>query len=1325
MIRKLRIGQRLILGYTIILVFTLATSFFAIAEIDKIWNNTKSLYEHPYAISNLLRDIKLNAINIRRYSLEMVLINDDKEISELEKAITREDALALKSYAEILKLDPQNVKLIEESQLLFQQWKPLRDEVIALLKNDRVDEASEFLRNRNREYVSVLFNQMQSIIDINSRNAELFYKNSENAKNEIFWLLIILLSFSFIVSLILAYYITKSIAEPLIFVLQNIREIAKGNLNNKRLVEGPDEVGQLCQSFNEMQENLYEKAKVAERIAQGDFSAHIIPSGSNDLVADSINLIAENFGLVVKQAQKVAAGDFEAEISGIAKTNPLAIVLTQMLESLKEVVSKARQIAKGDYTGEILPRSKSDELAFSLNQMTAALRTATNQNIIQNRLKTAQNELNEKMRGDLILEEMTKNVITFIAKFTNAQIGAIYLNNEDEKGYQLVGSFAYLHRKGSKTFFNYGEGLIGQAAMEREMITFSELPDDYVRITSGIGDAIPKHILISPFIYEGKTIGVIELGAINEFSSESYEFLNMVMENIAISVVSANNRVKMTKLLEVTSNQAEELQVQQEELKQTNEELEAQTVALKRSEEYLQSQQEELRVINEELEEKTRNLEKQKDQMEKQNGDLEKTRLDLEKKAQELEITNKYKSEFLANMSHELRTPLNSLLILSQTLMENREKNLDDQQVKSAEIIYNSGNDLLNLINDILDLSKIESGKTNISLGNVNINQFTASVRDYFERMIKDKGLKFNVHVAADLPQTIVTDEQRVNQILRNLMSNAVKFTEKGEISLTIFKPEAGEDLSRSGLKPEESIAFSVKDTGIGIPTNKQLEIFEAFQQVDGSISRKYGGTGLGLSITRELTKILGGEIKLSSELGKGSEFIIYLPLHFKEKQMPGQTKEPVARVSSLESVPETKPIAISKPTPVKKSVPEVIIPDDRTSISRNDISILIIEDDVTFAQTLARICKDKGFKNLITSTGEEGIELAKQYLPKGILLDISLPGINGWDVLDTLKNNAETRHIPVHIISGFEETIEAYNKGAIGFLTKPVTKQKLESAIDQIQGYVSKKIKDLLLIEDDKNLQLSIKTLLSAKDIVIDESTTAKEAIEKISNRNYDCIVLDLGLPDMSGFEMLKKLEEEKIKIPPIVVYTGKEISPQENEELQQYTQSIIIKGVKSEERLLDETALFLHRVVDEMPERQKKMLVNLYDKDQMFRGKNVLIVDDDMRNVFAITKVLEASHMKVFMAPNGEKALEALEKNSNIDLVLMDIMMPIMDGYQTMNRIRKNKKFDKLPIIALTAKAMKEDRDKAIAAGANDYLSKPVELQKLFNLMRIWLYQ
>ena len=1272
------------------------------------------LYKESFYVSNSLRDVKVKAVNIRRYMLDITLLNDTRYLNEYDSLINLEEKDIFEKYAEINKLLPEISSEVNLSMRLFEDWRPLRKNVLDMIRKGNSEAAMSNMSDTNRQYVDKLFTEMQKILDSVSAKAEQLYLSTEETQKDITLLMAVLLILSMGTSVLLAYLITRSIVPRLRRVVKSIEAIAEGNLKNELLPESDDETGQLAASYNKMQENLLEKSRVAELIAQGDFNIQVPPAGPKDMLAQSINLISENFSMVVRQAQRIASGDYETEFSVMTKTNSLAIVINQMLSSLKEVVNKAHQIANGDYSGEVVPKSKADELAHALNRMTTALRTATDENGRQSRLKTAQNELNELMRGDLSLEQLSKNVINYLSKFSGALLGAIYLYKEESRVFQLTGSYAFESGKGVKTWYKPGEGLVGQAAMDKEILHCSNLPDNYIKINSALGNTLPKNLIIAPFVYSGKTAGVIEIGSLDGFDPLTGDFLKLVLENIAIAVESANNRTQMALLLDITSKQAQELQVQQEELKQANEELETQTQALRRSEEYLQSQQEELKLINEELEDKTKYLEKQKSQMENQNTALEKAWMEVEKKAKELEITNKYKSEFLANMSHELRTPLNSLLILSQTLMENKEKNLSPEQTESARIIYNSGVDLLNLINDILDLSKIESGKMSVAAELTSISDITGSLRNYFSRMIEEKKLAFEISISPDVPEKIVTDQQRLNQILRNLMSNAVKFTEKGSITISIFKPSEDTDFSRSNLKASETIGFSVKDTGIGIANEKQHEIFEAFQQLDGSISRKYGGTGLGLSITRELTKLLGGEIRLRSQPGKGSEFTIYLPENIKSKALPNKASFNLFLQSGIAEEPGVK----------TKIVPQSIA-DDRPLMTKNDSSILIIEDDAPFANMLANICKEKGFKYLVTSTGEEGIELAKKFQPKGILLDINLPGINGWDVLDLLKTDTETRHIPVHIITIHEETIEAFNKGAMGYLSKPVTREKLEETIDYMQSFIAKDIKDLLLIEDDENLRKTIRLLLESKDIKITECNRGAEAIKLISETKYDCMVLDLGLPDMSGFDLLNNLKNNQIKIPPVVVYTGKELTQEENELLQQYTQNIIVKGVKSEERLLDETALFLHRMVDHLPERQKKMLINIYDKDQMFRDRKVLIVDDDMRNVFALTRVLESIQMKVFMAGNGKKALETLQSNPEIDLVLMDIMMPVMDGYEAMKLIRKNKKWEKLPVIALTAKAMKEDREKSIAAGANDYLTKPVDIQKLYNMMRIWLYK
>jgi len=735
------------------------------------------------------------------------------------------------------------------------------------------------------------------------------------------------------------------------------------------------------------------------------------------------------------------------------------------------------------------------------------------------------------------------------------------------------------------------------------------------------------------------------------------------------------------------AQQAEELQTQQEELKQMNEELEEQAQNLKQ-------QQEELQMTNEELEEQTQSLGEK-------NKEVEASKNDIEQKTKQLEISSKYKSEFLANMSHELRTPLNSLLILSKDLSENRKKNLDNDQIESAEIIYKSGADLLVLINEVLDLSKIEAGKMSINIERVSLSNFIAELLRNFKHHAEQKGLTLACHLDTNLPESIHTDSQRLSQILKNLLSNAIKFTEKGSVSISINR------------YTDSKVIISVTDTGIGIQEDKQMSIFEAFQQIDGGISRKYGGTGLGLSISRELAKLLGAEIKLSSKLKQGSTFSVIIPLEIYREQ------EHVRTNTLKESV-------LDKPRSEKdtKYLNYPSIEDDRDTINTEDKVILIIEDDLKYASVLLKQANNKRFKCLTAATGEDGLLLAAKYKPQAIILDMSLPGINGHKVLFELKANPSVRHIPVHIISASERSLEPIRDGAVEYLMKPVGKKDLEETFNRIENFISRKIKNLLIIEDNENSRKAMRILIGNGDVKCLEAGTGKEALAMYQQNNIDCIVLDIGLPDMSGFDFIYKLENKKgHNIPPIIIYTGRELTKEENNELQKYAESIIIKGVKSEERLLDETALFLHRTISNLPESKQLIINNLYDKEAIFHSKKILLVDDDMRNVFALTKVLKERGMEIIKAENGKNALEILNAHIDIDLILMDIMMPEMDGYEAMRQIRLQKKYKSLPVIALTAKAMNDDKQKCIDAGANDYIAKPVEMERLLSLMRVWL--
>ncbi|MGV3632323.1 MAG: response regulator [Bacteroidota bacterium] len=1006
-----------------------------------------------------------------------------------------------------------------------------------------------------------------------------------------------------------------------------------------------------------------------------------------------IQTITRRIAGITREAEKIASREHTGDQPEDPLKDELSPVFHSLLsinESFREVTGNANNVASGEYTTSIVPRSEKDTLGNALKKMTDSLRESTEANEKYNWLTTGQNQLNEKLSGDQGVDELAENTINFLCGYLNAQIGAVYVLNDKEETLELNGQFAFTSPEKVKDTFKLNEGLIGQAAKEQKQITLSGLTDDQLHITSSVLHTPPDSLLITPFMFEGKTLGVIEIGRLTAFSDTEKELISNAIEGIGISINSAISRKKIRELLEETQVQSEELQTQQEELKQMNEELEEQA-------QNLRQQQEELQMTNEELEEQTQSLELK-------NKEVEAAKADIEQKTKQLEISTRYKSEFLANMSHELRTPLNSLLILSKDLAENKKMNLNHDQVESAEIIYKSGQDLLILINEVLDLSKIEAGKMSLNVERVSLKNFTDELLRDFRHQAEQKGLKLISKLDAGLPETVQTDSQRLKQILKNLLSNAIKFTEKGSVEI-----EVG---SHSG----DSMVISVRDSGIGIPEDKQIAVFEAFQQADGGTSRKYGGTGLGLSISRELANLLGGRITLESKPNAGSVFSLILPL-----------KIAVSSENSREylaPVPQ-KPLVQSASENTAKFLNYPSVKDDRENLQPGDRVLLIIEDDLKFASILLKQANKKGFRCLSAASGEDGVQLALKYKPHAIMLDLDLPGMNGHQVLAELKANPAVRHIPVHIISVNEPTLDALKAGAIEYLMKPIDKKDLDNAFVRIETFINRKMKHLLIIEDDENARKAMRKLIGNGDVKCFEAGTGEEGLKAYRETHIDCIVLDIGLPDMSGFDFIYKLEAQKgaAGMPPIIIYTGKELSREENNELQEYAESIIIKGVKSEDRLLDETALFLHRTISNLPEPKQIIIQNLYDKEAVFHKKKILLVDDDMRNVFALSKVLKEQGMEIIKAENGINALEMLEANPETDLVLMDIMMPEMDGYEAMRKIREQQKHKNLPIIALTAKAMKDDKQKCIDAGASDYITKPIEVDRLLSLMRVWL--
>lgn len=1003
-------------------------------------------------------------------------------------------------------------------------------------------------------------------------------------------------------------------------------------------------------------------------------------------------------------------------VTGMLVVLVALLVARWMVNPIRQVTEWAQRVGTGDLTVVEIgaPRNEIGLLTDSFKDAVASLKGSREERERQDWLKTGQASLDDVMRGDYGLAELARNIVTFVARYVHAQVGALYVA-DDEGAYRLTAGYAFTVRKNLASRFRPGEGLVGQAALEKQPILLTQVPEDYVAVTSGLGEMRPRHLLAVPMVYNKATVGVCELGKLEEFTGIEMAWLETLSERLGIVVSTVKARAELKKVLEVTQLQARDLAAQQEELRATNEELEEQTRQLQASEEELKSQQEELQVTNEELEEKTQALEEQKQQVDEKNTVLKSIQRDLEKKARELAVSSQYKSEFLANMSHELRTPLNSLLILAQDLTGNKKGNLSPEQVESAAIIHSSGVSLLNLINDILDLSKIEAGMMELSVESVRLADITDAIRTGFRPLLEGKGLAFETRVDERLPEAIVTDRQRLHQILTNLVANALKFTEKGTISVSIERP-GPQDLSRENLEPEASIAISVTDTGIGIPPEKQTSIFEAFQQGDGSVSRRYGGTGLGLSICRELARLLGGEIRLKSRPGAGSTFTLNLPEAF-AADAPGTEQKAPPPVD----IPPPSGPAMARILP-----PVPGIADDRESIGPSDRTILVVEDDLNFSRILYRMCHEQGYRCIHAADGTEGIALAGSYRPDAVILDLHLPGVEGWGVLESLKRDPNTRHIPVHIMSVEKETIDAYRKGAMGYLTKPVSEQSLQEAFDRIKTNLERKLKRLLIVEDDTVSRKTLVNLIGNGDVTTTAVGTGQEALAEMGRETYDCVILDLNLPDMSGFEVLDRMEKNpQDAVPPIIVYTGRDLSREEEYRLQQHASSIIVKGVRSHERLLDETALFLHRVIDNLPDQKKRMISRLYEENTAFEGKKVLVVDDDMRNVFALSKVLEDRGVTVFRAADGEKAMNWLDQEPDMHLVLMDVMMPVMDGYETIRRIRQKEGFRTLPIIAVTAKAMKHDRDRCMEAGANDYLPKPVDIDRLLSLMRVWLYK
>ncbi len=1080
---------------------------------------------------------------------------------------------------------------------------------------------------------------------------------------------------------------------------------------------------ELTDNVNVMARNLTEQvrgiATVVTAVANGDLERKLTLTARGEIatLVDTINNMIDTLSTFAEQVTGVARDvgvdgrlGGQADVPGAAgvwrdltnNVNELAGNLTGQVRAIRDV---ATAVTQGDLTRSITVEARGEiaQLKDTVNQMIRTLAETTKVNQEQDWLKTNVARFTRMLQGQRDLLTVARQILNELAPLVNAHHGAFYMTETDDEGpvLKLFASYAYQERKSVNNQWRFGQGLVGQAALEGKRIVLTKVPADYIQISSALGEAPPHAIVVVPITFEGEVKGVIELASFDKYSGIQLAFLDQMLESLGIVIATIEATMRTDELLRQSQSLTEELRSQQEELQQTNEE----------------------------LEEKAVQLSDQKAEVEKKNKQVELARQELEEKAEQLSLTSKYKSQFLANMSHELRTPLNSLLILSRQLADNVEGNLTDKQIRYADTIRQAGTDLMTLINEILDLAKIESGTMAVDVGPVRFGNLRDYVDQTFRQVAEEKGLAFTLELDPSLPASIETDDMRLRQVLRNLLSNAMKFTERGRVHLRIYRAAV------------DVIGFAVSDTGIGIPKDKQQLIFESFQQADGSTSRKYGGTGLGLTISREIAGLLGGDLRVDSVVGQGSTFTLFLPIQYLAQTREARDRQTAPRTAhAATQLPQVIDLSTTTTPSPQRAMPDMpalketppppplarSVPDDYESLEPGDRVLLVIEDDLTFAMTLLEMGRSSGFKGVVATSGAQGLELARTVKPDAVTLDLRLPDIDGWVLLDRLKHDPSTRHIPVHVISGLDEERRSLQNGALGFLQKPVTVERLVEGLSEVKEFVEKRVKSLLVVEDDPIQSQAITELIGDGDVKTTSVSSGEGALESLQDGSFDCVVMDLRLPGMSGFELIERIKADpRHRRLPVIVYTGRELTDEDKARLHGLAQTVIIKDVTTMERLLDETALFLHRVEANLPERKQRVLRRLAKSDPQLAERNVLVVDDDLRNIFALTSLLEGHKMHVQYAENGRRALTKLEENPNFDVVLMDIMMPEMDGYEALRKIRERSEWKDLPVIALTAKAMKGDREKCLEAGASDYITKPVDADQLLSLLRVWLYQ
>ncbi len=1159
----------------------------------------------------------------------------------------------------------------------------------------------------------------------------------------------------------------NSMADNLTTQVRGIAEVvtavARGNLDRKLQVEAQGEIAELRDTINAMIDTL-------------------------DTFAEQVTTVAREVGV-----EGQLGG--QAEVPGASGTwrdltdnvNRLAANLTTQVRAITEVTTA---VAAGDLSKKISVEAAGEVAALkdNVNEMIRNLKDTTRKNQEQDWLKTSLTKFTQLLQGQKELHTVSQLILSELAPLVNVQHGAFYtadqVAGEAEPDFRLMATYAYRERRGLNNRFHVGEGLVGQCALERERILITDVPDDYVQINSGLGSSPPRNIVVLPVLFEGEVKAVVELASFQAFNEIHLTFLDQLTESIGIVLNSIEANMRTESLLSQSQGLTQELQSQQEELQQTNRRLEEQARSLGESEELLRQQQDELQQTNVELEQKARQLAEQNAEVERKNREIEQARNAIEEKAEQLALTSKYKSEFLANMSHELRTPLNSMLILSRMLAENPAGVLSPKQVEYAETIHSSGSDLLGLINEILDLSKIESGAMPVEVERVRLAALADETDRMFREVANDRDLDFSIEIDERLPAAIETDPKRLQQVLKNLLSNAFKFTHEGGVTLQVSLAEGVRFRTESLRQAERVIGFSVQDTGIGIAPDKQRVIFEAFQQADGSVDRTYGGTGLGLSISREIARLLGGEIHLTSTLDEGSTFTLYVPDPYLPPTLrltseaaaddddtgddggtpapfgdgvagpPPPTPSAPAPTTDDDAPADAEPAedgaaeapasdAPSTPTgtegeaPASEALAETEVetatrprslgrpaPDDRDDIDPGDSVLLVVEDDPTFAGILVDVAHEKGFKAVVAEHAEAALSAIRRYRPAAITLDMHLPGMHGLALLDRLKNQPETRHIPVQILSVADALPRHERRGALSHLRKPVQRDAVEAGLDRAKGLAGRAVKRLLVIEDDETQRQLLDELIGGEDVEIVTAATGAEALDALRDGHFDCVVVDLGLPDMSGLDLIEKVRTDLgLDALPIVVHTGREVPAEDSERLHTLAEAVIVKGVEAYDRILDETALYLHRDEARLSDDQRERLARQHRPEVALAGRKVLVVDDDIRNIFALQSLLEGHKMEVVYAESGREGIEVLKATDDVDVVLMDIMMPGMDGYQTTRAIREIDQFRDLPIIAVTAKAMKGDREKCLSAGASDYLTKPVNVDQLASLLRVWI--